>query len=268
MLVADESTVAAAVVGSVPGAEDSLPAVGAPVELGAAASVVVEIDVGAEVAVVFHRGPQPHSSSAMATTGMQPGEIERSPLERDTIMIVRANHPYTRCMDPAHGPVGTPRSRLSNRGIFGIVLAVGGVVFIFLGWYGVSGRPTLGEEMPYLASGTIPGAAMLVAAAVMLAGDANHRSMERTNAMMSELHTLLVEAVTDAPAGSTAPTVGAAEEAPAADALVAGERSDHVHRADCMLVVGKPGFTTADVALIRRRGLSACPVCEPDIPEP
>jgi hypothetical protein len=165
-------------------------------------------------------------------------------------------------MEPARGPVGAAHSRLSSGGILGIVLAVSGVVFIFLGWYGVSGRPTVGEEMPYLASGTIPGAAMLVAAAIMLTGDVKHRAAERTNAMMSELHALLVETVPDVLRSDE--TAVSAEIA--GGGLVAGERGEHFHQADCALVVGKAGVVAVDLETIRRRGLAACPVCEPNDP--
>ena len=181
-------------------------------------------------------------------------------------------------MEPARGSVDAPQSRLSNGGILGIVLAVSGVVFIFLGWYGVSGRPTVGEEMPYLASGTIPGAAMVVAAAIMVAGDAKHRATERTNAMMSELHallvetvlveTVLVETVPDVPSSEkpmiSAEVNGSAEVS--GGGLVAGERGEHFHLANCALVVGKAGVVAVDPGTIRRRGLVACPVCEPNDP--
>lgn len=43
-----------------------------------------------------------------------------------------------------------------------------GVVLCVLGWYQASGQPTVPQQIPYLASATIPGAALLAAGAVAL----------------------------------------------------------------------------------------------------
>ncbi|MGW3407516.1 hypothetical protein ACWDPI_39775, partial [Streptomyces zhihengii] len=57
----------------------------------------------------------------------------------------------------------------------GIAAAVCGAVLCVLGWYGVSGEPTAARQLPYLASATVPGAALLVAGAVLLAASARVR---------------------------------------------------------------------------------------------
>ncbi|MEU4738468.1 hypothetical protein AB0G31_26180, partial [Streptomyces fradiae] len=44
-------------------------------------------------------------------------------------------------------------------------LAVGAVLCV-LGWYGASGEHVAERQLPYLASGTVPGAALVVAGAV------------------------------------------------------------------------------------------------------
>jgi hypothetical protein len=43
-----------------------------------------------------------------------------------------------------------------------------GVVLCVLGWYQISGQPTVPQQLPYLASATIPGAALLVVGLVLL----------------------------------------------------------------------------------------------------
>jgi hypothetical protein len=80
--------------------------------------------------------------------------------------------------------------------------------------------------------------------------------------MMSELHALLVETVPDVLRSDE--TAVSAEIA--GGGLVAGERGEHFHQADCALVVGKAGVVAVDLETIRRRGLAACPVCEPNDP--
>lgn len=43
-----------------------------------------------------------------------------------------------------------------------------GVLLCVLGWYQASGQPTVPQQIPYLASATIPGAALLAAGVVAL----------------------------------------------------------------------------------------------------
>ena len=42
-----------------------------------------------------------------------------------------------------------------------------GVLLCVLGWYQISGQPTVPQQLPYLASATIPGAALLVVGLVL-----------------------------------------------------------------------------------------------------
>ena len=46
-------------------------------------------------------------------------------------------------------------------------LAGAGVLLCVLGWYQIAGQPTVPQQLPYLASATIPGAALLVVGLVL-----------------------------------------------------------------------------------------------------
>jgi hypothetical protein len=46
-------------------------------------------------------------------------------------------------------------------------VAGAGVVLCVLGWYQISGQPTVPQQLPYLASATIPGAALLAVGLVL-----------------------------------------------------------------------------------------------------
>jgi hypothetical protein len=162
---------------------------------------------------------------------------------------------------PSNVSADEPRPRFAGRGLFGAALALTGVVLLFLGWWGVSGQPTIGEQMPYLASGTIPGAALLIAAALVLTSESSQGHAQRTDALVAELHSLLVE---ETPATPRVPTVGEHDEPGVVVALPAGE---HYHRSGCALVIGKAGIEPLDADAIERRHLTACSVCEPDRPE-
>lgn len=159
-----------------------------------------------------------------------------------------------------------PPSRFAGRAWFGTALALAGAVLLFLGWYGVSGRASIGEQMPYLASGSIPGAALVVAAAVVLASESTQRATQRTDALVAELHTLLVVEEAAVEAAPVATVMAVVETSREPDAVVALPAGEYYHRAGCALVADKSGVEPLDAAAIDRRRLSACPVCEPDRP--
>jgi hypothetical protein len=141
----------------------------------------------------------------------------------------------------------------------GLALGLGGAVLLFLGWWGVSGAATVAEQLPYFASGSIPGAALVVAGAVLLARESGQRAARRTDDLIAQLHALLVE---EAPDDAPAP-----EPVARLDGLVAIAGSDHFHRAECLLVAGKTAVERVDADAIARRQLTPCTVCEPERPE-
>ena len=152
------------------------------------------------------------------------------------------------------------RTRLAGRGWLGTTLALAGAVLSFLGWYGVSGTATVGEQLPYLASGSIPGAALIVAAAIVLARESGQRTEHRTDALIAELHSLLVQET------AASATTRLAEPTVPSGALVVVPGGGRYHRAMCALVVGKSGVEEIDAAAAGEQHLLACPVCEPDKP--
>ncbi|MFF5976362.1 hypothetical protein ACFY7C_33130 [Streptomyces sp. NPDC012769] len=123
----------------------------------------------------------------------------------------------------------------------GLVAAAGGAVLCVLGWYGVSGERFAERQLPYLASCTVPGAALLVVGAVLGAA-----------ALFAPV----------APSPVRPPEEGDAVEEPAAPS--SGEPPLRVpggtlaHRPDCPLVAGRPEAVPAGDA-----ALAPCPVCEP-----
>jgi hypothetical protein len=159
-----------------------------------------------------------------------------------------------------HEATDQGRQRGADRRWLGTALVLGGVVMLFLGGGGVSGAATIGEQVPYLASGSIPGGALVVAGAVLLARESTQRSARRTEDLIAELHALLVEEVPDSAAAAGAVTAGGT------DGLVALAGSERYHCAGCVLVAGKPGVEPVNAEAIDRRQLSACDVCEPDRP--
>ena len=155
----------------------------------------------------------------------------------------------------------------------GWLIAAVGVGLEVVGWYQVSGQATDAQQLPYLASATIPGAALIVAGAVLVAG---RRRGEARGGVRG----------TGTYASYASP--GAVRRA----GLWALPDGSYVHRGDCPLLDGKPeAYEVSDVTSADggrgdgSRGTSAasaastasaasavptapvrpCPICEPDL---
>ncbi|WP_274556598.1 hypothetical protein [Streptomyces spiramyceticus] len=122
-------------------------------------------------------------------------------------------------------------------------LAVG-VVLCVTGWYGVSGERYAERQLPYIASCTVPGAALIVAGAVLLAslrGQGPDAAATEQNADAEPVE---------------APSPPPSAEGP----LLQVPGGTLLHRPDCPLVTGKPGAAPPDDA----SALQPCPVCQPE----
>ena len=142
-------------------------------------------------------------------------------------------------------------------------VALAGTVLLFLGWFGASGRATIAEQVPFIASGSIPGAALLIAGAVLVASDLTRHSNERVEQLITQLHALLVEEASDRTAVAADETADAPAPPRPDDELVALDGTTHVHRVSCALVRGKAAARPIGADEAARLGLRPCPVCEP-----
>ncbi|WP_460064039.1 hypothetical protein [Streptomyces sp. YKOK-I1] len=131
-----------------------------------------------------------------------------------------------------------------------------GAVLCVAGWYGVSGERFTARQLPYLASCTVPGAALIVAGAVLLASG---RAPAAT-ARVEELYGLLVAVGEES--GAPEPAVSAPVAVSSELRMVPG--GTLWHRADCPLVAGKPEAVPVDGRLLAGGDLDPCPICEPD----
>jgi len=127
-----------------------------------------------------------------------------------------------------------------------IVTAVGAALLV-VGWYGVSGESVVAKQLPYLASATVPGAALVVAGLLIAA---RHHPGERDRQLLADLHAALLEP--EPPAAET-PTDGG---------LWATANGTTYHRPGCTLA--KYGAARLTPAQVRERGLTPCSVCDPD----
>ncbi|MEU6533325.1 hypothetical protein ABZ869_29530 [Streptomyces sp. NPDC046928] len=131
-----------------------------------------------------------------------------------------------------------------------------GAVLCVIGWYGVSGERFAERQLPYLASCTVPGAALIVAGSVLLA----HGRGALAAARVEELYGLLVAAEPDNSERGTSPS---AAPLAVSGRLLMVPGGTLWHRADCPLVAGKAEAVPVDAGLVRGGDLSPCPICEP-----
>ena len=146
------------------------------------------------------------------------------------------------------------RRLFSATGWLGAVLAVAGAVSLIVGWWGISGESVVALQMSYVASASIPGAAMAIAGAVLLSGESARRNAADSARMIATLYDLLTVAT------ATTPETAIANHG---QTLVVVPGGNRYHRAGCALVEGKPGVTTVDAAAITAQELQPCPVCNP-----
>lgn len=134
-----------------------------------------------------------------------------------------------------------------------------GAVLCVIGWYGVSGERFAARQLPYLASCTIPGAALIVAGAVLL----THGRSALAAARVEELYQLLagVEPDTTDDTDESGRAVGAPLAVSGEMLMVPG--GTLWHRADCPLVAGKAEAVPVDGRLSASDELDPCPICEP-----
>lgn len=151
----------------------------------------------------------------------------------------------------------------------------GGAVLCAAGWYGVSGERFAERQIPFLASCSIPGAALIVAGAVLVA----RVDQGLAAARVEELYGLLVTYGAE----DTATAAGGGEPAVAGGAAAVRKEQDAkagppltvpggtlLHRPGCPLVAGRPDARAAvgGPAEADASPPTPCPVCEPDDPRP
>jgi hypothetical protein len=141
----------------------------------------------------------------------------------------------------------------------GSILLPTGVVIILLGWYGASHTSYEFEQVPYLISGGILGAAVSVVGGFLYFGYWISRVVDEGRRERRDLVELLGRL------DSRLATIEAAsrvQDGPSTNGtrLVATPTGTLVHRPDCSLVAGKQGLREVDAS---QPGLKPCKVCEP-----
>jgi hypothetical protein len=154
------------------------------------------------------------------------------------------------------------------RPYLGWICCAAGAVLCALGWYGVSGERCPARQIPYLASATAPGAALIAGGLVLLASRPDPEQ-ERSRRQVAALHALLTE---PEPEPGPEPELEAGPESesgpqpqpgPGPEQLLAVPGGRTYHRYGCSLLEGRPDPEPVTPATAARRGLRPCPLCDP-----
>ena len=87
---------------------------------------------------------------------------------------------------PARRP---PANRLPV--VLAVVAVVGGALLLFSGYWGASGTSNPGEQLPYFASGTIPGLALVICGLALLLAREHRRDRDEVAALAARLDALI-----------------------------------------------------------------------------
>ena len=142
-----------------------------------------------------------------------------------------------------------------------------GVVFIIVGYLGVSREALVAKQLPYLISGGVGGMAFVGIGAVFLATEDIRRDsgrLDRLEAMAYELHAVLL-ARPDAP--ETSPNGKSAPARPEAAQLMALPQGQTYHLPECTMIHGKDAAQAITADEAEQRGLNPCRLCEPVLVE-
>ena len=150
----------------------------------------------------------------------------------------------------------------STRPYLGYILIALGGILLLAGYLGVSREVIVARQIPYLVSGGFVGlAAITLGGRLLLIEDLRRDSgrLDRLEKAVQDLHQVLLYR-------PDAPSV--AEPS----ALVNGERTTQLlvlpggesfHRRDCPAVGDKPAGRSVTLETAQRKGLRACPLCQP-----
>ena len=145
-----------------------------------------------------------------------------------------------------------------------ILIALGGILLL-AGYLGVSREVIVARQIPYLVSGGLIGlAAITLGGRLLLIEDLRRDSgrLDRLEKAVQELHQVLLYRP-DAPSLATATAVNA--NGARAVKLLVLPGGESFHLPDCPVVGDKSTGRSVTLETAQRKGLHACPLCQPQL---
>jgi len=130
-----------------------------------------------------------------------------------------------------------------------------GAILCVLGWYQAAGQPTVPQQIPYLASATIPGAALLAAGAVALL-----RPSQNGNAAGGGIRAAAASGTSGRSAESADSRADVAERV-----LLRVPDGRYVHVPECPLLDGRTDAAELSPEDAAAAALRPCPLCRASV---
>lgn len=152
----------------------------------------------------------------------------------------------------------------SIRPYLGYILIGLGAILLLAGYLGVSREVIVARQIPYLVSGGLVGLGLItIGGRLLLIEDLRRDSgrLDRLEKAVLELHQVLLYRP-DAPSPNVATATANGAGATKLLVLPGGES---FHLPDCPVVGDKSGGRSVTLEAAQRKGLRACPLCQPQL---
>ena len=153
----------------------------------------------------------------------------------------------------------------SVRPVLGYVLVALGLLLLLTAYLGVSREVLVARQLPYLVSGGLFGlAAVTLGSRLLLIEDLRRDAgrLDRLERAVADLHAVLLSHPA-APDLSRLAEQSSVNGHGSHEQLLALSGGDRFHREDCPLVEGKSSARPLTASTAQRKGLQACPMCQP-----
>lgn len=152
----------------------------------------------------------------------------------------------------------------SIRPYLGYILTAIGFLALIVGYLGVSREVYVGRQVPYIVSGGLVGVALIsLGSRMLLIEDLRRDSgrLDRLEKAVLELHqTLLTRPDAPVPGYSAVHQLNGQATA---GKLIVVPGGESFHRPECPVLEGKPSKRSVSAETAQKRGLHACPLCQP-----
>ncbi len=140
-------------------------------------------------------------------------------------------------------------------GPLGLLICLGGLVFIWAGWNGAASYNDIRQQFPYLISGGIVGLALVILGVGLLVVQSHRADQAQLEANLNELRRILERMTGAGTSNGWEPSGG--------PAVLAGPTTYHLP--NCRLVVGRDGLKTMTLSMTEASGLAPCRTCNPPV---
>jgi hypothetical protein len=157
----------------------------------------------------------------------------------------------------------------SVRPVLGYVFVAIGLLLLLIAYLGVSREVLVAKQIPYLVSGGLFGlGCVTLGSRLMLIEDLRRDAgrLDRLEQAVADLHAALLsrpDAPVHGPDGGLPRTASTSNGRGSREQVLALTGGETFHRQECPIVEGKDSAQSLTKSAAQKKGLSACPMCQP-----